>query len=70
MAAIKGPTSFALYTGQTLLDYNGDGECSTSSNHAPLLVGYGTDPKFEVYWLVKNSWSDTWGEGGFARQFV
>lgn len=48
-------TSFALYTGQTLLDYNGDGECCTSTNHAPLLVGYGTDPKFDVYWLVKNS---------------
>lgn len=44
--------------------------CDTSSpdiNHAVQLVGYGTDPQFGDYWTIRNSWSPTWGEGGFIR---
>ena len=31
------------------------------------LVGYGTDPVGGDYWLVRNSWSPTWGEKGYIR---
>lgn len=36
-------------------------------NHAVVLVGYGTDPKYGDYWLVRNSWSTDYGENGYIR---
>ena len=37
-------------------------------NHAVVLVGYGTDEESGLdYWLLRNSWSPTWGEDGYIR---
>lgn len=37
-------------------------------NHGVVVEGYGTDEVTgENYWLVRNSWSDMWGENGYIR---
>jgi C1A family cysteine protease len=35
-------------------------------NHGVVVVGYGTSSDVD-YWLVRNSWSDQWGDGGYFK---
>jgi len=37
-------------------------ECGSKLDHGVTLVGYSSS-----YWLIKNSWGETWGEKGYIR---
>ena len=56
-------STFQLYTEGIITRY-----CGTWLTHAALVVGYGTDLESGMdYWLLKNSWGDSWGESGYFR---
>ena len=43
-------------------------ETLNTINHAVLIVGCGHDDASDLdYWIVKNSWSTTWGDQGYFK---
>ncbi|TKY59168.1 KDEL-tailed cysteine endopeptidase CEP2 [Spatholobus suberectus] len=42
------------------------GECGTNLNHAVTAIGYGEEADGK-YWLIRNSWGQQWGEGGYMK---
>jgi len=47
--------------------YDGCDQTNPDLDHAVQLVGAGTDPQYGDYWLVRNSWGESWGEDGYIR---
>jgi len=63
--AIEADTAyFQTYTSGVLTDA---AACGTTLDHAVVAVGYGTDPSTGPYYLVRNSWSASWGDQGYVK---
>jgi len=63
--AIEADTAyFQTYTSGVLTNA---AACGTTLDHAVIAVGYGTDPTYGPYFLVRNSWSASWGDQGYVK---
>jgi len=47
--------------------FDGCNQTNPDLDHGVQMVGYGVDPQFGAYWLIRNSWSPNYGEQGYIR---
>lgn len=71
MAVAKQPVVIAIQADTRYFQSYSGGildsvECGTQLDHAVAIVGYGQENGID-YWIVRNSWGETWGENGYAR---
>jgi C1A family cysteine protease len=68
-AVAAGCVSVSIEADQFAFQYYSSGvltgNCGCNTDHAVLVVGYGTESGTE-YWKVKNSWGTSWGEQGYV----
>ena len=71
IAVSRQPVSVAIEADTIIFDTYKSGiisssSCGTNLDHGVLIIGYGSE-KGEDYWLLKNSWGESWGENGYFR---
>ncbi|KAL7012558.1 hypothetical protein ACKWTF_014922 [Chironomus riparius] len=71
VVSATGPVSIIICVDKSLFQYKSGvyttKNCCNTVKHVVGIVGYGTDPKFGDYWIIKNSWGTNWGDKGFAK---
>jgi C1A family cysteine protease len=60
MSVCVDATLWQTYTGGVITSSSG---CGTSIDHAVQATGYNAEGN---YWIVRNSWGESWGESGFV----
>lgn len=61
--AIEADTRYFQFYSGGILD---SADCGTRLDHGVLIAGYGEEYG-KKYWLVKNTWSPSWGEEGYVK---
>lgn len=66
----KGPVAIAVEADAYVWQHYKSGvmddeSCGTQLDHGVLVVGF--DTKEDGYWIVKNSWGDSWGDEGYIK---
>lgn len=65
--AIEVQRDFQLYKGGIYKNDN----CGAALNHGVAAVGFvNEDGEDQQYFIVRNSWGESWGENGYVRMFI
>jgi len=64
----RGPVACGI-DAVPIVDYTGGiaKGFALSVDHVISVVGWGNDAEEGMYWIVRNSWGEYWGEHGYAR---
>jgi len=65
MAVLVNAANWNSYTGGVLSAAACGGSTSEDMDHAVMITGFNAEAE-TPYWIVRNSWSDTWGVDGYV----